>query len=208
MSKQQRQLSRQDWIKAALSLLVRVGIDAVKIEPLARKLHVTPGSFYWHFRNRKDLHDALLAHWEDSNTQSFRRALEHAGNDPRQQYTTFLGVWILEEEFDPRLDRAVRQWAQRSKSVRERFDAVDQERIDMLTGIYLAFGYGSIEATMRARITYYHQNGYYAQDVREPLLQRIALGRYYAQVLTGFDFLRDLNQEELQGAFSGNYRFQ
>lgn len=208
MPKQLRQLSREDWIKAALGLLIRVGIDAVKVEPLARKLHVTPGSFYWHFRNRRDLHDALLTYWEDTNTQSFRRALEQAGDDPRQQYSRFLGVWILEKEFDPRLDRAVRQWAQRSKDVRERFDAVDQERIAMLTSIYLAFGYDSVEATMRARITYYHQNGYYAQDVKEPQSQRIALGHYYARVLTGFDFLSNLDQEELHRAYSGSYSFK
>ena len=39
------------------------GIDAVRVEPLAKALAVTKGSFYWHFADRRALIDAMLSHW-------------------------------------------------------------------------------------------------------------------------------------------------
>src|SRR3954453_20888760 len=59
---------RQDWIAAALGLLGRGGIDAGRVEPLAEKLGVTKGSFYWHFKDRDALHLAMLETWRAETT--------------------------------------------------------------------------------------------------------------------------------------------
>ena len=48
-------LSANDWAEAALSAIAARGIEGVAIEPLARELGVTKGSFYWHFANRNAL---------------------------------------------------------------------------------------------------------------------------------------------------------
>ena len=50
-----KRLNREDWIRGALELLSTSGIEKVKIVPLAEKLGVTSGSFYWHFTNRRQL---------------------------------------------------------------------------------------------------------------------------------------------------------
>src|SRR3546814_18257468 len=42
-------LSAEDWAQAALDLIAEHGVAAVAVEPLARRLGVTKGSFYWHF---------------------------------------------------------------------------------------------------------------------------------------------------------------
>ena len=42
-------LSSADWEAGALDLLAEQGVSAVAVEPLARRLGVTKGSFYWHF---------------------------------------------------------------------------------------------------------------------------------------------------------------
>ena len=89
-------LGKQDWISGARKLLIKSGIANVKVEPLAKALNVTTGSFYWHFAKREDLYDALLQDWYDTNTAPLHRAVEGAGPDPRQQYLAFFGVWVLE----------------------------------------------------------------------------------------------------------------
>ena len=53
-----------DWMRAARLALLHKGPNGVRVEPLARALGVTKGSFYWHFRDRADLLEALLAEWE------------------------------------------------------------------------------------------------------------------------------------------------
>lgn len=61
-------LTAQDWVDAALSAIAGRGIDGVSVEPLARTLGATKGSFYWHFANREALVEAALLAWETSET--------------------------------------------------------------------------------------------------------------------------------------------
>ena len=59
-----QRLSRASWIEAGYRALAARGPGALKAEPLARDLGTTKGSFYWHFKDVPDYHEALLAAWE------------------------------------------------------------------------------------------------------------------------------------------------
>jgi AcrR family transcriptional regulator len=52
------------WERVALEAIREGGLAAVSVEALARKLGVTKGSFYWHFKNRGALLAAALERWE------------------------------------------------------------------------------------------------------------------------------------------------
>ena len=54
---------RQHWVEFALLALERGGIEAVRIEDLARRSGRTPGSFYSHFPNREALLEAMAEDW-------------------------------------------------------------------------------------------------------------------------------------------------
>ncbi len=66
------------WIQAALSILAERGISGVRVETLAKQLGVTKGSFYWHFKDRDALFDALLDSW--------RRVLTRPSRAPPDGY--------------------------------------------------------------------------------------------------------------------------
>ena len=61
-------LSADDWTAAALTALGRGGLGAVSVEPLAKALGTTKGSFYWHFAGRDELLAATLSRWERRDT--------------------------------------------------------------------------------------------------------------------------------------------
>jgi AcrR family transcriptional regulator len=61
-------LSAEQWAEAALDAMSSGGLEAVAVEPLARRLGVTKGSFYWHFSNRDALVRAALQLWEKRET--------------------------------------------------------------------------------------------------------------------------------------------
>lgn len=65
MGKTSRHLGREDWIKAGFRALVAGGDTALKVEPLARALGTTKGSFYWHFSDLAAFETALLYYWEE-----------------------------------------------------------------------------------------------------------------------------------------------
>lgn len=62
--------------------------------------------------------------------------------------------------------------------------AVDQQRIGYIEQVFQDLGYKGKEANVRARVTYYHQVGYYALGMHETRKQRLELIPYYIKILT------------------------
>ena len=73
-------LSAGDWTQAALDALARGGLAAVAVEPLAKELGTTKGSFYWHFADRNALIAAALDRWEARDTDLVIAAVERGGD--------------------------------------------------------------------------------------------------------------------------------
>jgi AcrR family transcriptional regulator len=84
-------LSRQNWTDVALRALLTDGPDAVAVQPLARALGATKGSFYWHFRDRDDLLRAALDEWADRSTEQVIADLEAGGGTPELQLRALFG---------------------------------------------------------------------------------------------------------------------
>jgi AcrR family transcriptional regulator len=59
-------------------------VAAVAVEPLAARLGVTKGSFYWHFQDRDELLAAALEEWERVGTTGLIERLD-AIADPRER---------------------------------------------------------------------------------------------------------------------------
>ena len=94
-------------------------------------------------------------------------------------------MWLEEKEYDPAYDAAVRDWARTSAHVANLVRQVDRERIELLQQMFHDFGYGEAEANIRARITYYHQVGYYTLGLQESKAERRKLIPLYRLVLLG-----------------------
>ncbi|MGV7120354.1 TetR/AcrR family transcriptional regulator [Sphingopyxis sp. 550A] len=176
---------RGDWLDAARDALVAKGIDAVKVEPLAKQLGVTTGSFYHHFKNRRELLAALLEHWEATNSGPIYEAVESAGGDPDTQFDALFETWMTESAYDPIYDSAVRAWAHGADEAAAAVRRVDDLRIALLKRIFLRFGYDEDRAFIRARVTYFHQVGYQAMEIKETAEQRRALSALYREILVG-----------------------
>ena len=178
-------LRPEDWLSAAQARLVDGGIDAVKIGPLAADLKVTRGSFYWHFRDRNHLLETLLARWQARSHEMFNRLVGGDGATGMDEFVRLVHLWIDESEFHPALESSMRDWARTSGEVSAVVKSVDEERIAYIKRIFLDFGYGADEAFIRARVTYFHQVGYYTIGYNETLDARMALLPMYVYVLTG-----------------------
>lgn len=177
--------SREDWLNAALDTLIMEGVEQVKVLTLAEKLDCARSSFYWYFKNRAELLDALLDHWQATNT----RALIEAANQPAetiiQALSGLYASWTVGGDFDMWLDFAIRDWARRSGTVRRALDISDTARIDAIAGMFRRFGYADGEADVRGRIVYFTQIGYATLDQRESWEDRIARSRDYLFCMTG-----------------------
>ncbi|GIL38258.1 TetR/AcrR family transcriptional regulator [Roseiterribacter gracilis] len=176
-------LTREDWLQAAKSALLKGGVDRVKVDRLARDIKMTRGSFYWHFTDRADLLAALLEHWEATNTGPLLRAFEEAARHDKSHFHDVAKMWIAEKEYSPAFDTAIRDWARKDAAVAKAVRRVDEKRIDALTKMMKAYGFKGEEAFIRARVIYFHQIGYYTLAIRESEAERIRLEPIYAKVL-------------------------
>lgn len=81
----QARRTRDDWIDAALDVLLNEGPDAVSVQPIARRLGATKGSFYWHFSARDELLRAALARWEVIATDDVITEIEASPGSPAEK---------------------------------------------------------------------------------------------------------------------------
>jgi AcrR family transcriptional regulator len=146
-------LSAQDWARAALKAIAAGGLAAVAVEPLARTLGVTKGSFYAHYRNRDELITAALTEWARSHGEAGLTELA-AIADPAQRLRELLTTVVhavqplapsvhlslLGDHNDPRVRDAVRR--------------VDRARLELLTRTYRELGLPRARAASRARVAY------------------------------------------------------
>lgn len=179
---------RESWLGAALAVLVADGIDAVHITRLARRLGITRGSFYWHFRDRDDLLAAMLASWQRRNTGVMLDALAGATGITDGLLRLF-AVWVDHQMFDPALDQAIRDWGRRVPAVHDAVAAEDDSRVAAITDFFRRHGYGDPEAFVRARVLYFTQVTFHALaiDRQETLPDRLALLPAYHLCFTGRD---------------------
>jgi AcrR family transcriptional regulator len=191
MTARPAQLSREDWIAEARKVLVTSGIDDVKVDRLARKLKVTRGSFYWHFRNRKELLDALLSRWESQNVEEMEQIRARTGSDPNT--LEVVRIWLGEDPAYPTFDMAIRFWARKSRPVAALVRDIDDRWISLLQSMFRQRGLSELESFARARIFYFHQIGYYALAIEESLDDRLRLAPYYHLILVG-----DASPDELE----------
>jgi AcrR family transcriptional regulator len=180
-----RPLGREIWLDTARQALIEEGTAGVEINKLAKRMGSSRGGFYWFFKDRAQLLEELLAYWVQTSTQLFEQILQVPGHNGMEEYLAMTNLWVDENEYDPKWDGAIRDWARTAESVRKVVQAVDQKRIAVLCQVFNDMGYKGKEAQVRARVMYYHQVGYYAMGVQESRRKRRALIPYYRKVLTG-----------------------
>lgn len=122
---------RQRWVEEGLEVLASGGPDAVRVEALAKRLGVTKGGFYGHFRDRDALLQAMLDTWERECVDEVLAAVEAADDDPGARARRAGALTFSEDRLLP-LDLAIRDWARRDASVAERLRRVDNRRMDLL----------------------------------------------------------------------------
>ena len=134
---QKQRLGRIDWVMAGLRALVSGGIAAVRVEGLARDMATTKGSFYWHFKDLADLHQAILEFWEELATKAITATVQRSGLDGRGQLLLLVdmvsfqpGVEFGGVEIEP----ALRDWGRTDPRARAVLERVDRQRLEDLAG--------------------------------------------------------------------------
>lgn len=146
-------LTPERWADAALGALALGGPAAVAVEPLARELGVTKGSFYHHFSSREQLLAAALGRWEELGTlQVLGRVAE--GDPASRLEALFLAA--MDHATDPRWGRLLGHLAAHADDplIGPALARVTARRLGWLQETWVAAGLPPEEAGRRALLAY------------------------------------------------------
>ncbi len=145
-------LSADDWAQAALEVIAEGGVVAVAVEPLARRLGVTKGSFYWHFPSRDALLQAALERWEAVEQQTLFGSNLEGLSDPRARLRELF--MVVAREMQPHIIYSELLKALDHPVVRPVIDRISQRRMEYLVAMFRQAGLNRAEAQHRARLAY------------------------------------------------------
>jgi AcrR family transcriptional regulator len=144
-------LTKSDWIEHGLRTLANGGANALKVGPMATKLKVSRGSFYWHFRDIADFRSQVLQSWQERMTDRVIRDLEAAKAEPDRLKHLMRRAFVTKRS----LDRAIRSWAAEDKDVATIVASVDARRVAYIAKLLVAAGVESRRALPRAAFMYW-----------------------------------------------------
>ena len=150
MAEATRRLSSQDWAEAALSALTETGVAAVAVEPLARRLGASKGSFYWHYADRGALVDAALALWEARETDAVIAELDSIEDPAERLRLLFELVLTL-----PGVDSVALLFRDADdERVGAALERVTRRRLDYVVEQLRACGLSEAQAQQRGTVAY------------------------------------------------------
>lgn len=138
-------LNVDSWIGAAMRVLSKKGIESVRVEPLAKMLGVTKGSFYWHFSDRGALLDAMLQSWRQQATLAIIDRMERGKPDPLDRLRALIalpqtpGSRVVD---GAEVEASIRLWARTDPKAAATIREIDRLRLDYIASL--------LEATNRS----------------------------------------------------------
>ncbi len=178
----QNRLTADDWALGALDLIAESGVAAVAVEPLAKRLGVTKGSFYWHFPSRDALLIAAMERWESIEQETVFGKLE-AFPDPAERLRNLFQ--LVAHELKPHIIYSELLKALDHPAVKPVLARVSQRRLDYLAASFRQAGLPRLEAINRARLTYAAYVGFLQLSLQlgEPRLHHDEFEAYVEHVM-------------------------
>lgn len=154
-SKDER-LDAEAWVDAALLELGAAGIDGVRVEVLAKRLSVTKGSFYWHFKDRDALLVAMLNLWRRRATLALIERLESGNASAEERLRRLLQLPLLGQRSASAadLELSIRLWGRRDERAEAALMEVDELRLRYIGRLLQELGMSKEEAAARAILSY------------------------------------------------------
>jgi AcrR family transcriptional regulator len=145
-------LGADDWLRAALDIMVEEGIAGVKIHRLCERLGVTKGSFYWHFQDLDAFLGELASRWGEGMT------LPSSSSDPG---TALLeAMQLFADKRNRNLTRAIRDWAQTDERAKVAIRRADEAVFEAVRDAIISLGFDEAEADVRAKVLYFAGVGF------------------------------------------------
>ncbi len=144
------QKTKHDWLYEGAQLLAEFGSNNIKIDWLTKRMDVTKGSFYHHFKNYEDYKINLLDFIEQQGTLRIIEEMEE-GATASEKINRLLELTVTDS---PDLEVALRAWAWQDETVREYVERIDGRRITYIQQLALELTGDEAKAKIMGQMFY------------------------------------------------------
>lgn len=149
------QLDPERWVDTAIDVLAREGVSGLRVEVLAKRCGVTKGSFYWHFKDRQALLDAVLERWREGRIRDIEKTTAVAPGKERDQLHYAIEVYgASRNQKGIAIELAIRDWARHDSRAASIVESVDLYRLECTRRLFVASGMSDAEAKSRSLLLY------------------------------------------------------
>jgi AcrR family transcriptional regulator len=148
--KKSKRVTKSEWLSMALEVFERSGIDAVRIEELARQLGIAKSGFYWHFKDRPDLLSQMLEYWTHEYTEVVIENPDIKAQPPEKRLELLIKL-VKEYELN-RLEASMIVWSGSDPKVKEVLDDVYKKRLTFIRNLFSDMGFKGNELEMRSQL--------------------------------------------------------
>ena len=145
-----KRISKAAWLDRALEILETEGMQGVRVDRMARDFGISRAGFYYHFRDRSDVLQKMLAHWGTEFTEVVVNDPGLSKLNPEKKLLRIMEM-ILDQDLT-RYDLAIRDWSKRDKKAAKMVSKVYKLRVDFLRGIFRELGFRGQPLEMRTRL--------------------------------------------------------
>ena len=127
---------RGAWVEAALHALATEGPEGIRIEALAKRMGVSKGGFYWHFKDRAALIEEMLDSWEQRVAGDVVAKIESEPRDPRAKLQHLFELAATLSSNLLAVELALRDWSRRDDEIAARLRRVDNQRMEYMRSLF------------------------------------------------------------------------
>lgn len=145
-----KRVSKDEWLQAALDTLIEEGVEALRIERLAKRLHISKSGFYWHFKDSADLRQQIVEYWEHEYTETVINLLGKMPMEPKQKLQ-YIAQMVLENKLAT-YDIAMQALGKREPALMRRINKVYKVRTNFVRKLFEELGFKGDELELRTRL--------------------------------------------------------
>ena len=145
-----RGVSKAQWLETAMTLLRDHSVADITVEGLAKKLGIAKSGFYWHFRSREELLNALMDYWLHEFTEVITDNVEIEALKPK---TRLMMCAEMIHELDlTRYEIGIRQFALRDGNALRVVKETNKQRMDFIRKAFSELGFTDDDLEMRVML--------------------------------------------------------
>lgn len=164
------------WLEAGFQMLAEGGIDSVRVDRISKKIGLTRGSFYWHFKSRAEFLDAMLELWQQKGTHDIIRLVEQEKLNPNKRLSALLNLTTKNPgpQYGGKFaEMAIRIWGGSHTKAAAVIKQVDAERVAFVHKLLVEMQMEPALASFLAEIIYNAYIGMMSRDLSEEEVTRM-----------------------------------